>query len=673
MVQFSNSIEGFKVPKKKNSLSKKSKKKSQGAMGDEQSTATTNGFPSGYFKIRNRADGRCLDVNGGRGERGTRVILWECHNGLHQQWYADQNGHVKNRENDMCLDLVEQNKLKSSPVQIWDCLNEKSQKWYVDSTGKIRTQADPKLRLMINPGEKDQVSPVYLWPEQDKIEQRWYFERIGDKKNQKKGKKSEKEKKSKKDTKAKKGKGATREGMSIKLTSNKNLEGEYAKTCLPQQAEIKSKLSWCAGTDKPMDSYLQADFGKLHKITEIRVKGRPENDQTKSKNQWVTKFVVHYLVPNSDQWKELNEFKGNVDKDTVNKVKVEVITTSLRIYPTQWNAWPSMRVGFKGKPYQLKGCEKYQNLQKYGKTKKIRQKNKKLFDNKCRKISYAKHRKMLKEEQSAYDELNQKYQDLMESPPQQAIPAQTSVQSQCSSASSGQSYSVQSPALVEGARAFDAEVNSELNEISKDIYRLSKDLQVCQKKFDSNNIMIEGFSDRKQECKQTRRKSRKKDSKKSRKKDSKKDSKKSRKKDSKKSRKKDRKKSQKQDRKKDRKKSQKRDQRALKCSSSNKKFPVVMAKMMLKADCAVPKDELKNYIKRSHARQILAKKLAKMPIEKHPDYHKIEKRSELQDKLIACAQAKLNKIEGRNVLSKKKLEQEKQKSLEQCQKQFRGT
>jgi hypothetical protein len=232
---------------------------------------------------------------------------------------------------------------------------------------------------------------------------------------------------------------------------------------------------------------------------------------------------------------------------------------------------------------------------------------------------------------------------------------------------------VQSPALVEGARAFDAEVNSELNEISKDIYRLSKDLQVCQKKFDSNNIMIEGFSDRKQECKQTRRKSRKKDSKKSRKKDSKKDSKKSRKKDSKKSRKKDRKKSQKQDRKKDRKKSQKRDQRALKCSSSNKKFPVVMAKMMLKADCAVPKDELKNYIKRSHARQILAKKLAKMPIEKHPDYHKIEKRSELQDKLIACAQAKLNKIEGRNVLSKKKLEQEKQKSLEQCQKQFRGT
>ena len=41
------------------------------------------GFPSGYFKIRSRFNGKCLDVNGGNSNSGTRVIVWDCHEGLH--------------------------------------------------------------------------------------------------------------------------------------------------------------------------------------------------------------------------------------------------------------------------------------------------------------------------------------------------------------------------------------------------------------------------------------------------------------------------------------------------------------------------------------------------------------------------------------------------------------
>jgi len=44
------------------------------------------GFPAGYFKIHSRLNGKCLDVNGGSGNQGTKAILFDCHDGLHQQW-----------------------------------------------------------------------------------------------------------------------------------------------------------------------------------------------------------------------------------------------------------------------------------------------------------------------------------------------------------------------------------------------------------------------------------------------------------------------------------------------------------------------------------------------------------------------------------------------------------
>ena len=33
------------------------------------------GFPAGYFKIRSRLNGKCLDVNGGSTNAGSRIVI----------------------------------------------------------------------------------------------------------------------------------------------------------------------------------------------------------------------------------------------------------------------------------------------------------------------------------------------------------------------------------------------------------------------------------------------------------------------------------------------------------------------------------------------------------------------------------------------------------------------
>lgn len=106
------------------------------------------GFPAGYFKIRSRLNGKCLDVNGGNTASGSRIVLWDCHDGLHQQWYTDNLGRLKNRLSNRCLDVIDAQQSNGTAVQIWDCLGGTNQQWYVDAVGHIKT----KMNTVISPG-----------------------------------------------------------------------------------------------------------------------------------------------------------------------------------------------------------------------------------------------------------------------------------------------------------------------------------------------------------------------------------------------------------------------------------------------------------------------------------------------------------------------------------------
>ena len=49
---------------------------------------------------------KCLDVQGGNIEPGTKVIMWEKHGGDNQQWYEDKYGVVRTKVDDLALDLL---------------------------------------------------------------------------------------------------------------------------------------------------------------------------------------------------------------------------------------------------------------------------------------------------------------------------------------------------------------------------------------------------------------------------------------------------------------------------------------------------------------------------------------------------------------------------------------
>ena len=394
------------------------------------------------------------------------------------------------------------------------------------------------------------------------------------------------------------------------------------------------------------------------------------NNSDENKNEWVTQFEIDYLIPNSDKWAPLGKkYSANIDQDTIKEVDVDVATESLRIYPTQWNAWPSMRVGFKGVTYELKKCEKYQNLQTYGKTEEQKNKFKNLFDKECRKISYSKHLLKIKAEEEAYLELNKKYQELSQAlkahipPTPAALPAPASVPA---------------PIAVPVQRVSN---NPDIIKIKEDIDRLKRKLQI------SGSSTIEGFSSYLEgggptKCKKRPKKDKTKKPKKDKKtknpqkdKNCKKPKKDKRPKKSKKSKRPKKSKKSKKPKNSKKRKGSKKSKNDKSCqrkeNSTLQKFPVVVAKMMIKSECAVPTSELKNYIKRSQARQILAKRIANMPIEKHPQYQNFlettNHRAELQDKLITCSKSKIDKMTRAEIKELKKL---KTKKPEICQTYF---
>lgn len=141
-------------------------------------TKPHHGFPSGYFKIRSRLTGKCLDVNGGDTKRGSRVVLFNCHDGLNQQWYVDSLGRIVNRLSGLALDIRRSDKTNGAAVTLWTANGGRNQQWYVDSIGRINSRLNKKS-LTFDENNKGSVLPVYMWENFNSPAQRWYFERIG--------------------------------------------------------------------------------------------------------------------------------------------------------------------------------------------------------------------------------------------------------------------------------------------------------------------------------------------------------------------------------------------------------------------------------------------------------------------------------------------------------------
>ncbi|MFC5821027.1 family 20 glycosylhydrolase [Nonomuraea harbinensis] len=75
--------------------------------------------------IRGAASGRCADITGGNTADGTRVILWDCHDGAHQSWSRPGDGTV--RALGKCLDAA------SDVAAIRACDGSTTQQWTYDT------------------------------------------------------------------------------------------------------------------------------------------------------------------------------------------------------------------------------------------------------------------------------------------------------------------------------------------------------------------------------------------------------------------------------------------------------------------------------------------------------------------------------------------------------------
>lgn len=147
----------------------------------EAFTNSQQGFPSGYFKIRSRLNGKCLDVNGGATQPGTRVVLFDCHDGLNQHWYVDAGGRIINRLSNKAIDVNGGSNSNGTAVQILDPNGQKNQQWYVDGVGRIKVRSGD-ASLTYDEHNKGQLLPTYMWEDYNSSAQRWYFERIGNSK-----------------------------------------------------------------------------------------------------------------------------------------------------------------------------------------------------------------------------------------------------------------------------------------------------------------------------------------------------------------------------------------------------------------------------------------------------------------------------------------------------------
>lgn len=137
-----------------------------------------HGFPSGYFKIRSRLTGKCLEIKDGGTNRATPVITNNCHNGLGQLWYADGLGRLISRLNGMALDIKGVNKSNGATLHIWGAHGMKNQQWYVDSIGRIVSRLNEKS-LSFDENNKGST-PVYMWESINGPAQKWYFEKEPD-------------------------------------------------------------------------------------------------------------------------------------------------------------------------------------------------------------------------------------------------------------------------------------------------------------------------------------------------------------------------------------------------------------------------------------------------------------------------------------------------------------
>jgi hypothetical protein len=132
----------------------------------EQSEAQSAKLASGST-IRGVA-GKCLDVDGGRPDDGTKVQLWDCNGTAAQGWSIDGGTIVAT--SGKCLDVKWGDSRSGAVVQLWTCNGTDAQRWNVQGDTIVGLAGKC---LDVQWGSSKSGTPVQLWDCNGTAAQRW--------------------------------------------------------------------------------------------------------------------------------------------------------------------------------------------------------------------------------------------------------------------------------------------------------------------------------------------------------------------------------------------------------------------------------------------------------------------------------------------------------------------
>jgi hypothetical protein len=135
--------------------------------------------PPGPGRLRNAAQGMCLDVAGWAAQGNSDVLLWECNDDPDHVWSFTRSGELRSTLNGTCLDAAGYDGQQGANVDVFRCESLDDQRWKLVPRGRGTFElrnAKQGLCLDVNGRAGARGDNVLLWACDGGADQLWSFE-----------------------------------------------------------------------------------------------------------------------------------------------------------------------------------------------------------------------------------------------------------------------------------------------------------------------------------------------------------------------------------------------------------------------------------------------------------------------------------------------------------------
>ena len=135
--------------------------------------------PPGTGRLRNAAQGMCLDVAGWAAQGDSNVLLWECNDDPDHVWSFTSDGELRNTLNGTCLDAAGTRGEQGANVDVFRCESMDDQRWKLVPRGQGTFEVRNVKRglcLDVSGRAGARGDDVLLWACDGGANQLWSFE-----------------------------------------------------------------------------------------------------------------------------------------------------------------------------------------------------------------------------------------------------------------------------------------------------------------------------------------------------------------------------------------------------------------------------------------------------------------------------------------------------------------